>query len=122
MSVLIEDRAALARKIADSGEALALFYASWRPFSKAFLPFFEKHARGEGRCRVLADEAEGAEEACGIEIFPAVILFKKGKKYARLDGIPGKGLREDMLLDFIQSRKDCRPPAKREENHEEKPR
>lgn len=121
MSLLIEDRGVLAQKITGSGEALVLFYASWCQFSKAFLPVYEKHACGEGCYRVLADEVAGTEDTYEIEFFPTVILFKKGRLYARLDGIPGQGLREDMLLDFIQSCKECRPRAGRKENHEENP-
>lgn len=121
MSTLIEDDKLLRELIGAGQEALVLFYASWCPFSRAFLPVYEKHACGEGCYRVLADEVAGTEDAYAIETFPTVILFKKGTKYARLDGIPGEGLREHMLLDFIQSCKECRAPAGRKEDHEENP-
>lgn len=103
MSVLIEDNRGLAAAIASEGETLVLFYASWCPFSRAFLPVFEKHACGPGCYRVLTDQVPAAETAHEIDFVPTVIMFRKGRKYARLDGIPGEGLREDMLLDFMQS-------------------
>ena len=121
MSTLIEDGNRLRELIGSGRDTLVLFYASWCPFSKMFLPVYEKNACGEGCYRVLADEVPDTEDAYALEFFPTVILFKKGKKYARLDAIPGEGLREHMLLDFIQSCKECRSPAGRKEHHEENP-
>jgi len=110
MSVLIEDSRGLAAAIA-SDEALVLFYASWCPFSRSFLPVFEKHASGPGCYRVLTDQLPAAETAHEIDFVPTVIHFRNGRKYARLDGIPGEGLREHMLLDFMQSFRNGRAPG-----------
>lgn len=115
MSTLIEDERALSAAIAGAEEALVLFYASWCPFSRAFLPVYEQHACGPDCYRVLTDSVPAAETAHAIDFVPTVILFRKGRKYARLDGIPGEGLREHLLLDFMQSCRGCRPPREGEQ-------
>jgi len=112
MSSLIEDEKRLRELIASGGDALVLFYASWCGFSKRFLPVFEKHACGPDCFRVLTDQVETAEDAFAINCVPTVLFFRKGKLHKRLDGIPGEGLSEEMLLGLMRT---CGPCEKRTE-------
>ena len=112
MSSLIEDEKRLREVIGSGGDTLVLFYASWCGFSRAFLPVYEKHACGENCYRVLTDKVAGAETEHSIDFVPTVIFFSKGKKHYRLDGVPGEGLSEAMLLDFMQSCRSCKAPGK----------
>ena len=103
MSELIEDDRRLHELIASGKDTLVLFYASWCPFSRAFLPVFEKNACGPGCVRVLTDKAEGVEESFAIDFVPTVMFFHKGKLHMRLNGIAGEGLTEAMLLGLMRT-------------------
>jgi len=74
--------------------AYVLFYATWCPFSKRFLPIFEEYARSnpKGCMSVIVDDRPDICEEYSIESYPTVILFKKGKVHKRLDPEPGIGL------------------------------
>lgn len=82
-----------------------LFYADWCPFSRAFLPVYEKHAAGrEGEFfRILLDGNETVFDAHGIAVYPTVLFFEGGKVSKRLDGKHLAGLKERQLTDLIAS-------------------
>ncbi len=84
-------------------KACVLFYASWCPFSRAFLPVFEKHARkhGEGFVKLQADDDDSACDRYSVSVYPSVIFFENGKAVRRLDGIAGQGLDEGRLKEWI---------------------
>ncbi len=84
-------------------DMLALFYATWCPFSMAFLPHFQKHAEGKRQdcVRVTIDEREGLFDRYNVEYMPTVIFFKGGKPSKRLDAEPHVGLSEKQLLDLL---------------------
>lgn len=103
MSTLIDEEARLRGLIEAGGDALVLFYASWCPFSKKFLPVFEKNAPGPRCFRVLTDRTAGVEENFGIDFVPTVMLFHKGQLHMRLNGIAGEGLDEEMLLGLLRT-------------------
>jgi thiol-disulfide isomerase/thioredoxin len=94
------------REIAKSGAgAFVLFYASWCPFSQAFLPVFEKHANGRDNefVRVSLDGNEDLFEEHGIDVYPTVLFFKNGAVVRRLDGKHLSGLKEKQLTELIAS-------------------
>lgn len=80
-----------------------LFYAAWCPFSRMFLPSFLDQAANGEPCyrRILADEEAGLADRYGIEVYPTVLYFKKGKVEKRLDGIYHVGLTKGQLEDFV---------------------
>ena len=84
----------------------ALFYASWCPFSRKFLPVFEKcTVNSPVPCiRVLIDDREDLCEKYSIEFFPTVLLFENGVVAKRLDGEPGQGLSEKQLKNLINAK------------------
>lgn len=83
--------------------AYVLFYASWCPFSKKFLPIFEKYSNQtpESCIKIIADNNESLCERYSIEIFPTVILFENGAVSKRLDGKPHFGLEEAQLRELL---------------------
>jgi len=84
--------------------AIALVYASWCPFCAKFLPVFKKHAQEGKRLFLLVqDDEENIAGKYAINIFPTVLFFEKGMVANRLDGAPGIGLREEQLIEFINS-------------------
>jgi thiol-disulfide isomerase/thioredoxin len=84
---------------------LALFYASWCPFSRKFLPIYEKcTANNPNPCiRVMIDDKEDLSEKYSIQFYPTVLLFEKGKVTKRLDAEPGEGLTEKQLKDLLNA-------------------
>ena len=105
MSRMIKERRELAELLKSSDRVFVLFYASWCPFSLAFLPIYEKHAAaGEPLfVRMTLDGNERLFDEHGIEVYPTVIFFKAGKIHKRLDGRHLAGLKENQLTELIVS-------------------
>jgi thioredoxin 1 len=105
MSKIIENKSDLDKMLNECPRLLVLFYASWCPHSRRFLPIFEKYCENNENnlCRVLTDEIESCAKNYSIKIVPTVIFFKNGKIAKRLDGIAGIGLNEKQLVEMIDS-------------------
>lgn len=86
-------------------ELFVLFYASWCPFSLAFLPKFIASAGNNEAChvRIMIDDEDGLVDKYNIEVYPTVLFFKDGKVAKRLDGVSHVGLDEGKLGKFIRS-------------------
>jgi len=83
---------------------IALFYASWCPFCKKFLPIFMRNAEGERRNFLrVQDDDETLADKYSVKIYPTVLFIEKGVVSKRLDGIPGVGLQEKHLVEFVRS-------------------
>jgi thioredoxin 1 len=83
-----------------------LFYASWCPFSRKFLPIYEKCTMNSPTpcLRLMVDNRADLCDKYSIEVFPTVLLFENGKVAERLDGEPGEGLNEEKLKSLLGSR------------------
>ncbi|MHB8091470.1 MAG: thioredoxin family protein [Syntrophales bacterium] len=98
----IDQKQELEKILAAKNRVISLWYASWCPFCKRFLPIFEKHAEGAGRNFLFVrDDQEIIGEKYAVEVFPTVLFFENGTVSQRLDGIPGVGLTEKQLTEFI---------------------
>jgi thioredoxin 1 len=92
----------LEKILAAKDRVIALWYASWCPFCKKFLPIFEKHAEGKGRNFLLVrDDQDSMGGQYAVEVFPTVLFFENGAVSKRLDGVPKVGLTEKQLVDFM---------------------
>ena len=81
---------------------IALFYASWCPFCVRFLPIFRKRVAEAGRrCVLVQDDQQSIAGLYAIEVYPTVLFFEKGAVSKRLDGVPGFGLDEKRLTEFV---------------------
>jgi thiol-disulfide isomerase/thioredoxin len=82
-----------------------LFYASWCPFSLAFLPIYEKKAKGRDSkfIRILLDGNEDLFDEHAVEVYPTVLFFKGGAVARRLDGRHLAGLKEAQLTELIDA-------------------
>lgn len=102
--VLVQSPEALGEAIRSRDRLIVLFYASWCPFSQAFLPTYRKHAAAGEPCyvRILVDEGDALTEKYSIEVYPTVLYFEKGKVVRRLDGIYHRGLSKGQLEDFAR--------------------
>ena len=72
----------------------ALFYASWCPFSRRFLPEFERAAgvHEKSFACVKVDDLVDLCDEYAIDVYPTVIFFEKGKVLDRVDGVLGAGI------------------------------
>jgi thiol-disulfide isomerase/thioredoxin len=98
---LIGGPQALEEAIRTRDRLFVLFYASWCPFSMAFLPHYLEHA-GEEACyvRILSNDGDEHVEKYGIEVYPTILYFEKGKLIRRLDGRYLAGLSRKALDRF----------------------
>jgi len=93
-------------KLKSCDKIFVLFYASWCPFSQDFLPVFEEYAKANPKA-CMTVEISDAPELCdkvGVEYYPTVICFEKGKVKKRLDAKPGVGLNKGQLSELIGRR------------------
>ncbi len=104
MSQDIKTQQQFREALAANERVCALFFASWCPFSRRFLPDFDAAAganAGEFTC-VKIDDLEDLCDEYGINVYPSVIFFEKGKVLARLDGALGRGLAASQLAGLIE--------------------
>ncbi len=89
-------------KLDSKDKAVVLFYATWCPFSREFLPIFEEYSKSnpEECLSVIVDEEPDVCEEYGIEYYPTVIMFKKGKVHKRVDAEPHVGLNKKQLKEL----------------------
>jgi len=102
----VSNKGDLESQLQKSKRILALFYASWCPFCRSFLPIFEKSylkQRVNLVLRVKLDDYDNPLwDDYPIEAVPTVILFGKGKACRRLNGRLGYGLSEHQLEDWLE--------------------
>lgn len=102
--VLIGSEAELDAAVASRDKLMVLVYATWCPFSRAFLKTYSEHAAAGDPCyaRFVADDGDPIVAKYGIEIFPTVLFFEKGRLAKRLDGTYHRGLSRGELEDFAR--------------------
>ena len=83
---------------------MVLFYASWCPYSQAFLPTYLAHSSGGDPCyaRIIVDDGDPLVEKYAISVFPTVLFFEQGALVRRLDGVFHRGLSQGQLQDFAR--------------------
>jgi len=84
-----------------------LFYASWCPFCRSFLPVFKKYAQTPSDAlfiQVKIDEDENPLwEEYSLEAVPSAILFENKQVTKRLDCPLGRGLNEKQFSDWLKT-------------------
>ncbi|HSA94603.1 MAG TPA: protein disulfide isomerase family protein [Acidobacteriota bacterium] len=102
--LLVKDEAALEEAVRTRDKLMVLFYASWCPFSQAFLTTYLEHAAAGDPCyaRIVVDTGDPLVEKYDIEVFPTVLFFENGKLARRLDGTYHRGLTQGQLADFAR--------------------
>lgn len=102
--VFLGDEQELEAAIASRDKLMVLFYASWCPFSQAFLSIYLAHAAAGEPCyaRIIVDTGDPIVEKYSIDVFPTVLFFEKGVPVHRLDGSFHQGLSQVQLKDFAR--------------------
>lgn len=103
--LLLNDAEALDAAIAGRDKLMVLFYASWCPFSQAFLRIYREHAAAGDPCyaRIVVDDTDPLVDKYDIQVYPTVLFFEKGRLVRRLDGGYHRGLSQKQLEDFTRS-------------------
>jgi thioredoxin-like negative regulator of GroEL len=102
----IKDENELKKLLASNKKLLALFFASWCPYSRSFRPIFESEAAGMKDCgtvvAVVDEDENPLWDVCGVERVPTVVYFKNGKVFKKLVETPGVGLNRKELQEFLK--------------------
>ena len=102
----VSDKNELKKQLQKNKKVLALFYSSWCPFCRSFLPVFARNCAKNSfdlALYVRVDEDENPLwEEYAIDAVPTVILFEDGKVFRRLDGRFGYGLNEKQFKELLQ--------------------
>jgi thioredoxin 1 len=87
-------------------KVLVLFYATWCPFCRGFVPAFDKKTANMGFESIihvlLNDFDDPMWDEYDVEAVPTVVFFEKSKVSKRLDGRSGVGLKEKQLDAWLQ--------------------
>ena len=104
----VSNKSDLERQLKKSKRVLALFYASWCPFCRRFLPAFDKKYSKYSFNLVLRvkvdDDDNPLWEEYSIGAVPTVILFEEGQVCRRLNGRFGYGLSEKQFEDWLEEK------------------
>ena len=102
----VSNRCDLESQLKGCKRVLALFYASWCPYCRSFLPVFNKISSKQSvdlAVRVKLDDYDNPLwEEYSIEAVPSVILFEAGTVRRRLDGRFGYGLSEKQFAEWLE--------------------
>jgi thioredoxin 1 len=103
----VDNETELTAQLKTNSNALVLFYSSWCPFCRRFLPVFDEHAQNPGSftfMKVRVDEDENPLwETYSLDSVPSVIIFKDGQVHQRLDCVRGVGLTEEKFSKWIKT-------------------
>jgi thioredoxin len=102
--VLLGSEEELDAAVKNNDKLMVLFYASWCPFSQAFLSTYLEHAASGDPCyaRIIVDDDDPLVHRFAIEVYPTVLFFEQGKAAKRLDGGFHRGLSQAQLEDFAK--------------------
>ena len=95
----------LEKAIQSRDRLFVLFYASWCPFSMAFLPEYQDLSAPGDPCyvRILSNDGDPHVDKYEIEVYPTVLYFEKGRLAQRLDGRHMLGLSRKKMEKFVGS-------------------
>jgi len=99
------DESSAETEIETSEKIIALFFAQWCPFCRAFKSVFESLASSSGgdfAAVDISDEENPMWEKYEINIVPTLIAFSKGETIGRRDGKAHVGLSEIDLRELIE--------------------
>jgi thioredoxin 1 len=106
----VSNKRDLERELRKNKRVLTLFYASWCPYCRLFLPVFDKNVSSRGFNLVLRVKVDDYDnplwDEYSIKAVPTVIFFEEGKISRRLDGRLGYGLSEKQFQDWLACAKD----------------
>lgn len=101
----VDNNEDLNKELSKNNRLIVLFYASWCPYCRSFVPVFKRLVTptvGTVVHVLLDDYDNPLWDDYSIEAVPTVIFFENGKIMRRLDGRFGVGLNEKQLRSWLQ--------------------
>ena len=104
--IKLDSKESLDKELNQHETVLALFYANWCPYCKAFVPIFNKEIETsniEVAVHVILDDFDNPLwDEYEVEAVPTILFFEHGKVSNRLDGKFGVGLNRTQLTAWLQ--------------------
>lgn len=88
-----------------TGTIAVLFTADWCPFCRRFNSIFESALDYKHLTKAIVDLTNlenSLWETFDIGVVPTVVVFKDGNPVLRKDGVLGRGLPADVMIEIIQ--------------------
>jgi thioredoxin 1 len=102
----VDSKSELSKLLSKNKKVLALFYSSWCPFCRSFLPSFQRKtemANFDTILYIVVDDYDNPLwEEYSIDAVPTVILFERESVLKRLDGKLGRGLSEKEFTGWLR--------------------
>jgi thioredoxin 1 len=102
----VDNKRDLDSQLKKNKSVLALFYASWCPYCRSFLPVFDKNVSNSGFNLILRVKVDDYDnplwDEYSIGAVPTVLLFEEGTVCRRLDGRFGYGLSEKQFKKWLE--------------------
>jgi len=102
----VDNREGLDGELKKNSRVLVLFYASWCPYCRSFVPVFKEETANFKLgviLQVLLDDYDNPLwDDYDIGAVPTVIFFEKSKVTKRLDGEFGVGLKASQLVQWLK--------------------
>lgn len=95
--------------LARADRVVVLYHADWCPFSRAFLPAFEKaevEASVPFACANLHHPLDPRWDRHDVRVVPTLAYYEKGEELERAEAARGYGLEErdlDLLLEVVET-------------------
>ena len=107
LMIKVDSEQGLNEELKKNEKVLALFYASWCPYCRSFVPVFQKKTvgfNGGEIIHVIVDDYDNELwDIYDVEAVPTAIFFEKGKVSKRLDGRFGVGLTEKQFENWLKT-------------------
>lgn len=88
-----------------SGALVAVFFAAWCPFCRAFLPTLDEVEAPDGVRIVqvdISDPEDAAWDDFGVETIPTAVRFgSDGEEQDRVEAVAGEGLQPDAFRTWL---------------------
>lgn len=99
------------RQLKMSGTVAVLFTAEWCPFCQGFQPLFDSDLDQNGLTKAVADLSDLENplwELFDVGVVPTIVVFKDGEPVLRKDGVLGRGLPADVMIEVVRKMEEAR--------------
>ena len=93
------------RQLKKTGTVAVLFTTEWCPFCQRFKPLFESALDQNGMTKTFVDLSDLENplwEVFDVGVVPTVVVFKDGDPVLRKDGVLGRGLPADVMIEVVR--------------------
>ena len=88
-----------------TGTVAVLFTAEWCPFCQRFKSLFDSALDQNGLMKAIADMSDLENplwELFDVGVVPTVVVFNDGEPVLRKDGVLGRGLPAEVMIEVVR--------------------